>query len=381
MNASETKSVERRPAVVAERFARSGRASGGWRMAFGVLLALATGWAYWPALGHEYIAFDDPQYVTENPMVQAGLTWAGAKWAFATGYFSYWHPLTWLSHMLDAELFGASPTGPHVVNVSIHVANSILLAALLSRLTGTWWRGVAVAALFALHPLRVESVAWVAERKDVLSAFFFLLTLWAYARYASPRGGSGVVGEDGGHDVPLARARHRWRWYGVSLGLFACALMSKPMVVTLPCVLLLLDVWPLRRLDLSDVGVRWQATFGGARGASPGGGGNNREKPRAPKSPPARRGARPGGGLNPGRHARATKSPASRPLPAGKQAWAAGLGKNSFLRVGSGGRGGDVSGSAAKRSRAIVQRVFAERARGERHRFLRALSRQNRLAD
>ena len=204
-----------------------------------LILALVTLLAYLPVCHHSFVLFDDSDYVTDNRMVQAGLTWAGIKWAFTTGHASNWHPLTWLSHMLDVQLFGTGPTAPHVVNVLFHVANTVLLFIVLRRLTGALWQSTWVAALFALHPLHVESVAWVAERKDVLSAFFFLLTLWAYGKYV---------------ESSRVRNSRSGAWYGCALLLFALGLMSKPIVVTLPFVLLLLDYWPLRRLAIGD----WQ---------------------------------------------------------------------------------------------------------------------------
>jgi tetratricopeptide (TPR) repeat protein len=216
-----------------------------------LMLALVTLLAYLPVRHHGFVVYDDPVYVTGNRPVQAGLTWAGAKWAFTTFYSSNWHPLTWFSHMLDVQLFGASPTGPHMVNVLFHAANTVLLFILLRRLTGALWRSALVAALFALHPLHVESVAWVAERKDVLSAFFFLLTLLMYARYVEKR--SRV--EDRGSRSATASAlnsRLAARAYCAVLIFFALGLMSKPMLVTLPFVLLLLDYWPLRRLAIGD---------------------------------------------------------------------------------------------------------------------------------
>ena len=194
---------------------------------------------YLPVRQHSFVVYDDSDYVTDNRVVQVGLTWAGVKWAFTTGHASNWHPLTWLSHMLDVQLFGTGPTGPHVVNVLFYAANTVLLFIVFRRLTGALWRSALVAALFALHPLHVESVAWVAERKDVLSAFFFLLTLWAYGKYV---------------DLSRVRNSRSGAWYGCALLLFALGLMSKPIVVTLPFVLLLLDYWPLRRLAIGD----WQ---------------------------------------------------------------------------------------------------------------------------
>ena len=149
-----------------------------------LLLALATVAVYWPVAKQGFINFDDPDYVSANPRVQAGLTLASVQWAFTSLYASNWHPLTWLSHMLDCQLYGLKPAGHHITNLLFHIINSLLLFGLLKRLTGAFWRSALVAALFALHPLHVESVAWVSERKDVLSAFFFMLTLWAYAKYA-----------------------------------------------------------------------------------------------------------------------------------------------------------------------------------------------------
>lgn len=211
----------------------------------GVLLALVTLLVYLPVRHHGFVAFDDPEYVTENPMVQKGLTWEGVKWAFTTGAVSYWHPFTWLSHMLDVQWFGDKASGAHLMNVLFHVANTLLLFAVLRRLTGALWRSAFVAALFALHPLHVESVAWIAERKDVLSSFFFLLAVWSYAKWASLESSherERVVGE------PSTRSRSRLLLtYGGALLFFACGLMSKPMVVTLPCALLLLDYCPLGR--------------------------------------------------------------------------------------------------------------------------------------
>ena len=176
-----------------------------------------------------FVRFDDPDYVTQNPHVMAGITWAGIKWALTTGHVANWHPLTWLSHMMDVQLFGVSAGAHHVVNLVLHVVNTVLLFVFLQRVTGTVWRSAFVAALFAVHPLHVESVAWVSERKDVLSTLFWTLTLFAYVGF-----------------VRAPRARR----YGLVLLFFALGLLAKPMVVTLPFVLLLLDIWPLRRVTL-----------------------------------------------------------------------------------------------------------------------------------
>ena len=149
-----------------------------WLMA--VLLALVTIALYWPVTGYDFINFDDPDYVTANPHVQGGLTWENTGWAFTTLDIGLWHPLTWISHMLDCQCFGLRPGWHHLTSLLLHAANTVLLFVVLRGMTGALWRSAVVAALFALHPLHVESVAWVAERKDVLSTFFVLLTLWAY---------------------------------------------------------------------------------------------------------------------------------------------------------------------------------------------------------
>ena len=148
-----------------------------------LLLAIGVFLLYGQVAGHEYVLYDDKQYVYQNAMVQQGLTPESVQWAFKTFYAYNWHPLTWLSHMLDFELFGLDPAGPHLVNVLLHAVNAILLFTLLRAMTGATWRSFAVAALFAVHPIHVESVAWLAERKDVLSLFFGLLAAWSYQRY------------------------------------------------------------------------------------------------------------------------------------------------------------------------------------------------------
>jgi tetratricopeptide (TPR) repeat protein len=182
--------------------------------------------AYAAVGGLGFVTWDDPIYVSDNPRVAAGLTWEGVKWAFTTGYGGNWHPLTWLSHMLDASVWGVVPGPHHRVNLGIHLANTLLLFAALARMTGFDWRSGFVAALFAVHPLHVESVAWVSERKDVLSTLFLLLALHAYVSHARAPGG---------------------RRMALVAVCFALALLAKQMVVTLPFLLLLLDRWPLRR--------------------------------------------------------------------------------------------------------------------------------------
>src|ERR1039457_2059402 len=150
-----------------------------------VLLAVVVALVFCQTIWHEFVDYDDGQYFFANPHVETGLSCNNATWAFQTTYASNWHPLTWLSLMLDVELFGTGPAGPHLMNVLLHAANTVLLFLLLKRLMGAHWRSALVAALFGLHPLHVESVAWASERKDVLSGFFFMLTLWAYAQYVS----------------------------------------------------------------------------------------------------------------------------------------------------------------------------------------------------
>ncbi len=215
----------------------------------GLLLAVATVAVYAPVRHYGFLEYDDADYVTDNPMVQAGLTWKGLRWAFTTEHAANWHPVTWLSHMLDVRLFGSSAAGPHLVNVLLHGANAALLLIALRWLTGALWRSTIVAAFFALHPLRVESVAWVAERKDVLSGFFFLLTVLAYVRWLRGRFAVGVpTATPNAPASPSAPPPSLLDpWYFVTLLAFALGLLSKPMLVTLPCVLLLLDLWPLRR--------------------------------------------------------------------------------------------------------------------------------------
>ncbi len=194
-----------------------------------VILIVSTTAAYWQVHSFDFINYDDPVYVTENPRVLEGLTWANIKWSFDSIYGSNWFPLTWLSLMLDRQLFGVNPGAFHLVNVALHIAGTILLFVLLARCTGGMWPSFFVAAAFALHPFHVESVAWITERKDVLSTVFWMLTMLAYVRYSQrPTIGRYIL-------VPV---------------MLALGLMAKPMLVTLPFVLLLFDYWPLGRLRL-----------------------------------------------------------------------------------------------------------------------------------
>jgi tetratricopeptide (TPR) repeat protein len=193
-----------------------------------LLLALATLAIYAQTATHGYVAYDDDQYVYENHWVKAGLSAANVAWAFTTFFYANWHPLTWLSYMLDFSLWGPNAGAQHLTNVAFHLASTLLLFLVLARMTKRPWRAALVAAIFTVHPLRVESVAWISERKDVLSTFFEILTLLLYVRYAA---------------APGVR-----RYLAVALA-FALSLLAKPMAVTFPVVLLLLDYWPLQRFD------------------------------------------------------------------------------------------------------------------------------------
>ena len=230
----------------------SGTAKGRLRLA-GLLLALVTLLVYLPVAHHGFSIFDDPDYVTGNHVVQKGVTWAGIQWAFTTWHASNWHPFTWLSHMLDCQLFGLNAGAHHLVNASLHAANAVLLLVLLFRLTGALWPAAFVAALFAWHPLHVESVAWISERKDVLSTCFALLTLSAYVRYAQKRSRAEGRESMAKASVPALGLRPSTFDHALALVFFALGLMAKPMLVTLPFVMLLLDYWPLERFQVRNV--------------------------------------------------------------------------------------------------------------------------------
>ena len=212
-----------------------------------LLLALITLLAYWPAVHCNFLNYDDDEQVYEHPVVKNGLSLQGVIWVFTHSDDGHWIPLNKISHMLDCQFYGLKPGGHHLTNVLLHTASVILLFLVLRRMTGFLWRSAFVAAVFAIHPLRVESVAWVAERKDVLSGFFFLLTLWAYVSYVRRtqiRGHPSSVGQRSHGSRPLASVD-----YWLALMFFACGLMSKAMVATLPLLLLLLDGWPLHRFS------------------------------------------------------------------------------------------------------------------------------------
>jgi tetratricopeptide (TPR) repeat protein len=196
-------------------------------------LAFVTLLVYCRVARFDFTNFDDPYFIYANPMVSNGLTIKGVFWGLTTSYYDWWHPIMWWSHMLDCQLFGLRPGLHHLENLGFHVANTLLVFGLLRRSTGAWKRSAFVAALFALHPVHVESVAWLAERKDVLSTFFFLLCLWTYLDYVQERA------------AQSSRSSHSYR---LTLLLYVLGLMTKPMILTLPFVMLLLDCWPLRRI-------------------------------------------------------------------------------------------------------------------------------------
>ena len=202
-----------------------------------LFLIASTVAVYWQIKDHEFVSLDDHEYLLENSKVHTGVTLQGIRWAFTTTYAGNWHPLTWVSHMWDCQLYGLHPRGHHLTSLALHLANVLLLFLLLARITRALWPSAVVAALFALHPLHVESVAWVSERKDVLSTLFWLSTMWAYVWYVEGPG--------------LGR-------YLLILLSFALGLMAKPMLVTLPFALLLLDYWPLGRFSLASGAVRGQ---------------------------------------------------------------------------------------------------------------------------
>ena len=202
-----------------------------WSLLICLTLALVTFAVYFQVHSFKFITMDDSVYVCKNPNIQAGITFKAVKWAFTTNYAEFWHPLTWLSLMLDWQMFGSNPAGFHLTNLILHIANALLLFLVLKQMTNALWQSAFVAALFALHPLHIEAVAWVAERKEVLSTFFWILTMWAYLRYV--------------------KQPNVFRYLFTML-IFALGLMAKPMLVTLPFVFLLLDYWPLDRIKRVD---------------------------------------------------------------------------------------------------------------------------------
>jgi tetratricopeptide (TPR) repeat protein len=191
-----------------------------------ILIAASTFAVYFQIRSHDFINYDDPDYVYDNPYVASGLSMKSVIWAFTTGHASNWHPLTWLSHIIDCQLFGLNPGGHHLVSLAIHIINSVLLFLLFKRITAQLWPSAFIAFAFALHPMHIESVAWISERKDVLSCLFFILTLFAYSAYIRQKS--------------ILR-------YSLTLLMFAVGLTAKPMLVTLPIVMLILDYWPFER--------------------------------------------------------------------------------------------------------------------------------------
>jgi protein O-mannosyl-transferase len=217
-----------------------------------LLLAFATLLVFLPVGWHQFVNYDDVDYVTENPFVKNGLNWTDFKWAFTAFHAGNWHPLTWISHQLDCELFGLNAGAQHIVNVLFHSANAALVFILLLRLTEKLWPSAMVAALFAWHPLHVESVAWIAERKDVLSTLFALLALLSYTRYARKNLKQENHKPNAGLALPSFNSQFLNRDYFLSLIFFTLGLLSKPMLVTLPFAMLLLDFWPLQRRGFSS---------------------------------------------------------------------------------------------------------------------------------
>ena len=225
------------------------------------LLVLAILGVYAQVTKFDFVSVDDLEYVRDNYAVNGGLSWESFKWAFTHNVAGNWHPVTMLSHMLDCQIYGVVPGAHHYTAVLLHISNTLLLFFLLLRMTrklaNNLWPCAFVATLFALHPLHVESVAWISERKDVLSGFFFMLTLWAYVRYAEA---PSTKQKNAPLDFDKWGIYGVWslgfgalKWYAIALVCFALGLMSKPMLVTLPCVLVLLDWWPLQRINKFSV--------------------------------------------------------------------------------------------------------------------------------
>jgi len=223
-----------------------------------VALALTTFLVFLPVAWNDFVNYDDPDYVTANAHVQSGLTWSNILWAFKTGHASNWHPLTWLSHMIDWQVFRENAGAHHLISLGFHVGDTVLLFFLLRKMTGALWRSAIVAGLFALHPVHVESVAWVSERKDVLSALFWMLTILSYSVYVSRQSGTRMKDVHAGvsQTAPSSPSKVPAScFYLLSLALFALGLMSKPMLVTLPFILLF---WPLIGRLLNGASRLWR---------------------------------------------------------------------------------------------------------------------------
>ncbi len=215
-----------------------------------LLLTVAALIAFWQVNQCDFINYDDPLYITDNIHVKSGITIGSIRWAFTTGHSANWHPLTWMSHMLDVQLFGLKPRWHHLINLLFHSTNTLLLFFVYHRMTKAPWKSAFLAALFALHPLHVESVAWVAERKDVLSTFFWMLTIGAYIHYVEHRTEDGRRRtEDVEKWTGILRIPSSVICYSAVLIFFVLGLMAKPMLVSLPFVLLFLDYWPLQRFE------------------------------------------------------------------------------------------------------------------------------------
>ncbi|HEY2123871.1 MAG TPA: hypothetical protein VGG94_00285, partial [Chthoniobacterales bacterium] len=205
----------------------------GWFLALLAAVGALTFVIFTRTIGNGFVNYDDPTYVTSNPHIQSGLSWSALAWALRSFYAANWHPVTWVSHMLDVQWYGLNPHGHHLTSVLIHSLNVLLLGLILARATGQTARALITAALFGLHPIHVESVAWAAERKDVLNAFFAFATVLLYLRWV---------------DQKTPRSGRAFFWYAAAIVTFALSLASKAMSVTLPCLLLLMDYWPLARI-------------------------------------------------------------------------------------------------------------------------------------
>jgi len=220
---------------------------------FCVFLVLGILAVYWPVTGYDLITYDDPEYVTNNLQVRQGLSWSGVQWAFTHAWQAEWHPLTMVSHMADSEFYGGRASWRHFSNLLLHMTNTLVLLSFLSSITRSFWASAMVSALFALHPLNVEAVAWISERKGLLSTLFGLLSLWAYAQYTK------ALHNQDGKQLDVAESKslgHKsgkpTAFYVLAATLLALGLLCKPMLITWPGVMLLLDYWPLKRFPDSS---------------------------------------------------------------------------------------------------------------------------------
>ncbi len=312
----------------------------------------------------DFINYDDPLYVTDNINVKSGITMGSIRWAFTTGHSANWHPVTWMSHMLDVQLFGLNPRWHHLTSLLFHIANTLLLFLIFCRMTKAPWKSAFVAALFALHPLHVESVAWVAERKDVLSTFFWMLAMGAYIRYVERRTEEGrQKTEDGREGKGILGFPSSVFCYSAVFIFFALGLMAKPMLVTLPFVLLLLDYWPLQRLEPKRSAQQTRTEASRQRAQSPG----NKKKGKSAK-------------MSTGQGIVKEEKPAAqnfqwasiRPL-----IWE----KMPLFRPGGAFQHRDVCRPAKRRSGQVCRDIFTGPSYRECFRFIYRLHRKDHLAD